>query len=267
MNNTIGPYLDGLGNPKVCDSIIVYADIMGYSEAVSEATHCGDISGRLKYIYRVVRDAIEATKKLNQIECVMKVISDTVIMAFPMTMNGPDAPSWSDLREAYSAAGCFQRSMIRFGFPVRGGIGIGRIHVSDLMAFPLEETLREMKEAEKVANYPRIVLLGSAETRWQGIVGTQSQDNLVAAPLWVDQDGAKFVNYIEVPQHMFPGQLKNSVLGHKWLIEKRLKDPQTKQRVRQKYCWMANYHNDFCRLSVLYDTAEYRVTYVNGAHS
>jgi hypothetical protein len=117
-------------------------------------------------------------------------------------------------------------------------------------------------ECEKKARYPRICLTDRAmepirhyiDNRWPG-------DERISKFVLQGDDKQFFINYLQtivdfinnscepIPEEMKEYPLYNNVpesidfmKKHKENIENNLKNPE----VREKFCWLANYHNYFC---------------------
>ncbi len=250
MNVTTGPYFDGSGLSVLRESVIVVVDILGYEEEVKRTSKDGQSGPFLESLHPVLSKSFRIVDDATGMKWFAKMMTDNLLVAYPFL---DDDTSNFKFEQACLKIGRFQREMIKFGLPVRGGISIGQIHVSDLLIFPSENILSEMKEAETIAGSPRIVLLDSAKiflSDNSGLFPDSDMDGL----LWKDEDTARFVNYLRPLASLRPQskmrieERNNEILAHKQFIEGRLKDFSQCQRVYFKYVWMANYHNRFCRL-------------------
>jgi hypothetical protein len=246
MITTTGPYFDDSGRPVLRESVVVAADILGYKQAVQEASQDGKGGPFLEFLHYALKESFRNVDDLSGKEWFAKMLTDNLLVAIP-PLN--DSIGAREFIQASFSIGHFQREMIKYGLPVRGGICVGQIHVSDLLIFPANNILSDMDEAEKKASSPRIVLLDSAKMflceNTPDFSEMDKED--MRYLLWEDSDGAEFVNYLRPLSRPFIRERHEEILAHKQFIEGRLKSFSRCERVHSKYIWLANYHNKFCR--------------------
>ncbi len=171
---------------------------------------------------------------------------------------GSGGGAFEFLQACYSI-GHFQFELAVRGLFIRGGISVGGIHISDNLIFGY--MLEELSEAEKRANNPRVILLDSA-VNYINAHPEIDADGLLTGILWDDPD-AKFINYLYPLEACNDTGLVEMLRNHKlkieWNLNKYRADPDCCS-VYEKYIWVANYHNRFCRESHFYSDDAYMIS-------
>ncbi len=258
MSGTTSPYFNDLGRPISVDSVIVIADILGYSQYVKAASQYGQFEARLGDIYHALTQSFPSVSHSGQTNWIAKVMSDTLLVAHPVSA---EDPTEEILVEACRSIGHFQREMLTFRLPIRGGVSIGAIHVSDIMVFPEMNAFSELREAEAIAGSPRIVLLDSANQFLSefALSFRKAQKSDLDDVLLVDDDSLKFVNYLRSHSRLRSKNTYMEIVAHKQIIEGGLEKFCQCQRIFLKYIWMAKYHNRFCRSVSAFNSMEFLV--------
>jgi hypothetical protein len=242
------PYFDNNGNPCLKESVIVVADILGFTDMVEEAFKCGRQQRVLEHLHQTLGDALRNLRDPSGQKWCYKFFSDNVILGLPV-LGG-----WNGAFEFLQACHCighYQREMAVNGYFMRGGISVGPIHISDHLIF--SQIIEELWNADKKGEPPRIVLLESAMDYLREHPQI-NQDLLVESILWDDQD-TKYINYLYPLGGAVNEMRQNEMLMHKRHIESNLtkhKDEKTGSNVYEKYVWLARYHNRFCRGNAVY---------------
>ncbi len=254
-NKSIGPYFDSTGKPVLRDSVIVVADILGYSREIKLASQLGQSSPFLNFVYSALKDSFRNVDDPSGKKWIAKMMTDNLVIAYPVLGKGVGSFEFS---QACYEIGHFQREMMKYGLPIRGGISVGNIHVSDLLVLPSENILAEMVEAEAIASMPRIVLLDSSK-KFLSLHREIFEEEEISHLLWEDSDSAQFVNYLRPLSRPFLKEGRDLLLAHKQFIEGRLKEFSQRQRIYFKYVWTANYHNKFCSSEPEFSTPEFLI--------
>lgn len=245
MNATSAAYFDTSGQPILRESVIVVADILGYARTIQEASQDHLSERLLEFVHLALGKSFPIVDDPSRKKWFAKMMTDNLIVAYPILNDGVGT---FEFAQACFSIGHFQREMTKYGLAMRGGICVGRIHVSDLLVFPTPSVLVEMHEAEAIASSPRIVLLHSARRYLSEHSGQFGKlEGELNSFLWIDQDTAQFVNYLRPLAAPILGDRVDELVAHKQFIEGRLCEFSLLQRIYQKYVWMANYHNKFCR--------------------
>ncbi len=246
------PYFNINEEPCLEQSVIVVADILGFSKKMEEAFNEGNQQNLLIKIHNSLSKALRNVHDPSGAKWYMKLYSDNLIVGYRFLDSGKGA---FEIPQACHNIGHFQREMISNGFLIRGGIAIGSIHMSENMIFG--QILEELKKAEDTANYPRVVLLDSAMNYLNTRPDIMNNDDI----LWKDVcDGVKFINYLYQLGVKNDIQREKEVQNHKQYIESGLVTYKSDGKVLQKYKWLANYHNRFCQRSGIYNDKSYMTT-------
>lgn len=115
------------------------------------------------------------------------------------------------------------------GFPVRGAVTVGPLMFSDKFLFG--PALVEAVQLEKEALFPRILLS-------QSVLRYITPDSMYSSLVMQDADGHAFLDYLG--QKIF---LNSKLEWHRKFVEKGLASNLGRVRERQKYEWLARYHN------------------------
>lgn len=165
--------------------------------------------------------------------------TDNVVLGWPIKTGNA-----LELLLTLEEAAAYQYALTRHGFFVRGGLTCGKHYMDEDMVFG--PALIEAYELEHgAAIYPRIVLSGEATAILRRVRQTGLVTGISKA-VRRGEDGYVFVNYLVVllkDRTLAPREL----LKHKQSIEHALGRWSANARVWEKYRWLADYHNDFCR--------------------
>jgi hypothetical protein len=247
MNTTTGPYFDDFGEPVLRESVVVVADILGYKQMIKQKSKEGQSESFLRDVHYALRRSIRIVEDPGRERWFAKMMTDNLLVAYP-PLN--DDIGSSEFIRACLTVGQIQREMIKYWLPMRGGICVGHVHVSDLLVFPNKNILCEMIQAKKKekGGPPRIILLDSARKFLSDNSKkfSEVEEELVRHLLWEDGDSAQFVNYLWPPSHKIEERAAE-IPSHREFIEGSLKKFNRCERIYSKYLWLVNYHNKFCR--------------------
>lgn len=258
MNTATGPYFDKSGRPILRESVIVVVDILGYKKEIYRASRDGQIDSLLEFVYDVICNAFPNVDDPSGIKWFAKMMSDDLVAGYPILGNG--IGTFEFLQACYNA-GHFQREMMKYGLPVRGGICVGRIHLSEFLVLPNDNILKEIIEVERAADFPRIILMDSSikflEKHWNSF--TDQDKSEIEILLWNDNDSKRYLNYLR-PLSGITGINKRHLLEmHKNFIEGNLEEFSNCERIYSKYIWVADYHNKFCHSVPIFSTQEFLI--------
>jgi hypothetical protein len=137
--------------------------------------------------------------------------------------------------------------MARQGYFIRGAISVGDLYMDNEIIFG-PGLLDAYENERSQAVYPRVILSTSAV-----------QPYLMEPWRWIDRwvpdvmidfDRRIFVDYLEANVMIaFPdeGPFTDVLDEHKAAIQAKLTEFAAVPRIREKYEWLAGYHNSFCR--------------------
>lgn len=249
MNQLPKPYYNSAGKPCLEESVIVVADVLGFSALTREAFRNGRESEQLQTIHSALEKSLKNVSDPSGVKWFTKLFTDNIVVGYRFIGAGNGT---FEFPQACHSVGHFQREMAMEGFFIRGGVAVGQIHMSDTLIYG--KILEELQQAEKRALYPRIVLLDSAIEYFE----SRRKEPLLKDIVWMDDcDGVLYINYL------YPlGAMKNShradkISKHKSIIESRLNEYKSDAGIAQKYAWLARYHNKFCSNSVHWNSNQY----------
>jgi predicted RNase H-like HicB family nuclease len=267
------PFDDANGNPKLCDSFVVFLDILGSSADVNvaHANQCGQ--SELERFCKALSDSrsllAAGTEWSKQLK-VVQAFSDCIILGQPIVpASGHALHHENVLGGILPSVAHYQTNMILGGYFVRGGLSNGPMYLGKHAAYG--KALLDAVEIEKSrSKFPRIVLDAQARTLANTHISYYA--NPTHAPqncrLLIDEDDELFVDYlsesaVEWSDGMMcePGRsgiqpdtcpLRISAYGrdvfkrHKAIVEQRLRNFIGSDSVRSKYEWVAAYHEWWC---------------------
>lgn len=249
MNQLPKPYYDSDGKPCLEESVIVVADVLGFSALTREAFRNGREREQLQTIHRALEKSLKSVSDPSGVKWFTKLFTDNILVGYRFIGTGNGS---FEFPQACHSIGHFQREMAMEGFFIRGGIAVGQIHMSDTLIYG--SVLDELLQAEKRALYPRIVLLDSACKHFK----TRVHDPLLQDILWTDEcDSVSFINYLYPLGAMKNGQRADEISKHKSIIKSRLSEYKSEAGIAQKYAWLARYHNKFCSSSIHWNSKQY----------
>ena len=225
---------------EMSPSIILTLDILGFSNLVREAKRKADqdrllnkilkASQEVKTLYGILSPA-NATGGNN---CKVKFYTDNFIASLSFN---PELPSDKKdrLNDMILYAAIHQWRFAQVGLFVRGSITAGLNYMDENVVFG--KAMIHGHELEAcVAKYPRIILDNALLPLIDFL-----DDNL-----YIDEDdGRCFINYLTMASHN--GKSISKYLNdHKKFITKNIEKYSATPSIRDKYAWLARYHNFFC---------------------
>lgn len=247
-----GPYTTKRGLPKITQSFVCYADILGYSHLSKQAIKSGNGIHFLTDLRASLTVAYERIRKTSENSGIqffsVKVFTDNIVVGYPL--NEPlvnlGEPELGDIFQIF---GEYQAFLASRGFFIRGGIAFGDHYMDDDIVFG--DALLEAVSLDKEGGPPRLVLAPSVTDIVKKHLGFYG--NLEYAPqysdLLKDADGNLFVNYMDNAFVLFPDGpiIFELIEAHRDSIIQGLSDYRASPGVRAKYEWVARYHNFVCR--------------------
>jgi hypothetical protein len=156
----------------------------------------------------------------------VRTFSDNVVVAFPLdTVKGMSRQKTimlflSELRNQIVEITTLA------GFAVRGGVSVGQLRLDE--RFVYGKALLDAVDMEKTATFPRILVANS-------VLNYLSESDKNLSLITSDCDGRYFVNYL--------GALSADLVIHREFVLTGLGQFAEKIHERQKYEWLARYHN------------------------
>ncbi len=240
--------------PSLLQALVCYADILGFRAMTQRALESGE---EMEYLRRIKRSLAVAYEKVREAQSPygevpdifdMKVFTDNIVVAYPLLAPSRDLgePELGHLLMLFAEV---QASLAADGFLLRGAIAFGNHYQDDDIAYG--GALLEAVDLDKSGGPPKLVIgpsvnpLIAEHVSWYGGGWSPQQEQLLEDPC----DGRLFVNYLWVAFEHFPdGPIDYQLLAaHKELVLRGLREYESNSYVREKYEWMATYHNYVCR--------------------
>jgi len=248
MNQNI--YENASDPPKMIDSFVCYADILGYSQLCREAlkSEQGDdflrkLRNALSSVYFNIRERLNSR---SQRFFSMKVFTDNIVIGFPL--HDPDfEQGWPELADILDIFKELQFTLAIHGFFVRGGITRGLHYMDDDIVFG--DALLNAVAFDKKGGPPRIMLDSYVvKTIFDQMDSMYSHVKYVDDIL-IDADGKYYLNYLGEAYRFYPqgGIFTELIEEHKQQIIFSLKKYRAVPDIRTKYEWVARYHNFVCQ--------------------
>ena len=240
-------------SPSLRETILCYADILGFRARTERAFELGEEADFLQKVKRSLDVAYEKVREARtlggEVPGVfdMKVFTDNIVVAYPLLAPSRDRgePELFDLLSVFAE---LQAGLAADGFLLRGAIAAGQHYQDDDIAYG--KALLEAVDFDKSGEAPRLIIAPSVERlisehlSWYGAGWAPHHDQLLEDP----QDDRLFVNYLEAALWHFPdGPINYELLeAHSGNVRIGLREHEYDTRVRQKYEWVAGYHNYVC---------------------
>ena len=261
------PYHRNANQPTLHRSVLVFMDILGYSELIRASQASGTQQETLRTLHKVLslgrrwleeRDTSPELRELIKTDFyALKAFTDNIVIGWPVH---DDAES--EFGSAFFKLGSFQFQMVLEGLFVRGALSVDEAYVDEIVVFG--QALAEAYAGEStLARDPRIILTKSAVQSIRTHLKYYS--NPLDAPqvrhVLRDSDGQWFLNYLECilwAEHE-QGPFYNEFLRHKEVVESKLSQYKSIPAIWAKYAWVAGYHNYFCDLHSHHFREEHRI--------
>lgn len=243
---------DGKPEPRL--SVVCHADILGYSQRLTEAARSGTERKLLLTLVGAINEAYGFLRKLagpdgfgDEDTYAVKVFSDNVAMGYPVSRRGGGV---HELASSLALLSFVQSVLASHGFLMRGGLTIGSHYMDENIVFG--GAFLEAVEKDRSGGLPRIVLTGDTKEialrylkRYQVPIMPRKWGHY----LLEDTDGSYFISYLDAAFDAFPdGDVFTELLeGHKRTVEGGLRKNVEDPKIWSKYAWAAKYHNFICR--------------------
>lgn len=231
-------------------SVVGFLDILGFSKRVLEATANGTSDELLHELRRTLKKAMAhlKTPNLDPMDDLhaTHVFTDNVVLGVPLL--DAEAKGENEIGDAFTSLPGYQLEMALGGFFVRGGLTVDQHYMHDDLIFG--PGLVDATELEVAAVFPRMILGPLARQHVLRQI-TSFYSSVQAAPhndvILVDSDRRWFVHYLAETGPLWGEDPDRQQLQvHAETIITNLRNGALSARVREKYVWLANYHNWFC---------------------
>lgn len=221
---------------SIDNAIVAFIDILGFRNLVRSLGDRLAIARRLDTAMERALEAFGGKESLRgtpDAEWRVRVFSDCICVSKPLTDIG--------VVITLEAICLFSQEMFAEGFPVRGGVTIGPYIESELIIFSEAQIIAYDIESQ-IAQFPRVVL----STEFINYVDSLDDDEVRQSAkeyIIIDGDDLSFVNYLLFYEEdsWFGGA------GFYHIMNKNISEALflsiNTPAVREKYEWMAMFHN------------------------
>ncbi|WP_238840716.1 hypothetical protein [Prescottella equi] len=240
-------YSNANGEPEFRRSVTAFLDILGTKAALTTMTNA-DLLEQIRLLDRLNPGLHDSAWEGEWQR--MLTFSDSIALAVPLRQNSHGL----ELGSALDSISAYQFELACAGRFLRGGITIGDAYADyENITGP---ALVEAADLEaNVAVMPR-VLLSEAGLRLAIMEGLSGYGDRAFTSEWnsalmIDADGRAFVNYLTTAIDAESNDVALAVdllEDHKKAVTDALVKHSKPPRVREKYVWVAHYHNTFCAM-------------------
>lgn len=235
-------YSDDDGKPSLLPSFAVYIDALGTKRAM-EGYSNDDLKSHLELLDRL-QWFLHAPEWEGDLQRFLS-FSDNLVLGVPLHRDGTAGYGLGFFLDSVAS---YQLHMSLAGRFQRGGIATGMLYIDQ--GFVVGGALVDAVVLEEdVAVHPRIVL--SEECAAITVLDGRDYGDAASSPwndqLLVDADGRVFVDYLSALLDSPSDELlETGVAEHRDRVEAALASFPDSGRIREKYRWVAEYHNFVC---------------------
>lgn len=216
--------------------VLSFVDILGFKDTIRGWLRDPEVATAVESAWKAAVRWVGGRRSLNQPRLKdwrLRVFSDCACISQPDTDLG--------ILNLLEGTAFFQREMITAGFLVRGGISIGRHHETTYSM--LSEALLDAHELESTqAKTPRVLLSKRLLNRIDKIDDDDVRQE-IKEYVTIDTDDAAFLCYMifETEDEWCGGH--QFYVDQRDLVSRKLEDDGCPRAVREKYEWIARFHN------------------------
>lgn len=248
-------YSDDTGKPHLRLSVAAYLDALGTKDAIQTMTNEGlqRQIGLLDQLNSTLHDPSWESRYQR-----MLTFSDSIAVAVPIV----GREIGSELGILSDSISTYQFQLALSGRFLRGGISTGDVY-ADYAHITGPALVEAVLLEEKTAVVPRVLLsteaLEYALYTGHTSYGSEAYQSEWNAQFMVDADGRAFVNYLDTAltaEQDEVGMAEDFLQEHKDAVVAALTTYSEPSRIREKYAWVAQYHNAFCALHLQSDSLQ-----------
>ncbi len=233
---------------ELLDSVVCFIDILGFSSMIKDYFSKNSGQELLNRMHNSLTEAYKFMKEINENSGAVKIFTDNIVIGKAIRDDGE-----SELGHLLDHIASYQFQLALEGLFVRGGVAVGLHYMDNDIVFGPALIDAYKLESER-ANAPRVIL--SKEVKELVKEHIQYYSTNYPAPqlnlICIDADGEWFINYLQAAI-IDEDALDMSTVWlqqHKTIVEEKLKEYKSNSKVFNKYRWVAQYHNYFCKLNV-----------------
>ncbi|HEX8671566.1 MAG TPA: hypothetical protein VF710_06745 [Longimicrobium sp.] len=226
--------------PTYSDAVITFFDILGFGSLVATRTAAEIYS--IVANFQNTYDTLTGPYPPDELRSVKRfsLFSDSAVRIAYFDPAVPELASMIVLQEIISCM-YIQLMLLRERVYIRGGMAVGGIFFAGTKLFG-PGLLEAYNLENKLARYPRIAVSEGALTLAQsGRFGGAFHDGYVTT----SSDGVSYIDYLRGASHEYRGfgEYLDLLWEHRGWITELLERTGTPDAVREKYEWMATYHD------------------------
>lgn len=245
-------YSDASGEPVFRRSVTSFLDLLGTKNALLAMTQ-SQLREQIRLLDHLKVGLHDASVEFQWQR--MLTFSDSIALAMPFKTDDPEP----ELGGTILSIASYQFELACTGRFLRGGIAIGEAYADYANITGPALVDAATLEAE-IAVVPRVVLHESALQVVLGEVhrgyGLRLSSSPFNSTLMIDSDNRAFVNYLSTVFEAVGTDVEVQLKRHKDAVIDALGKYPGPPRVREKYVWLAHYHNAFCKLHQLDDSLQ-----------
>jgi hypothetical protein len=226
--------------------IVTFLDILGFKAMIAKMT-AQQIGDALALLGQISDGDVKETDDWPAGLARSIAFSDSIVRMCPI--DGDD-PSGSFFHELIALVH-IQGELAHRGIFMRGGMSVGDIYFSGTILFG-PGLVRAFEMESQFASYPRIVIDPNVIEAYvtnpvmRGSLHTLEEDSEYTGDLMrVSDDGLHFVDYLRAYEREMdePKKYPELLRLHRDMIVKASADAKGFSNIKQKYSWLAHYHN------------------------
>lgn len=243
-------YRDDAGSPTLRLASVLYLDVLGTKDNLSTTERAQQHLVRIQSAYARAREWAHLKADMPQVS---RWFSDNLVLAQRFTR-----PLRLDMSTGWAVidAGWIQLALLEDGLFARGGISVDHFYAdAERVDGPALVTAYELES--KQARFPRVMLADEAAAVCHEQLRLNGGDN-ERRLLITDGSGVTFVNYLihlDFTEEGYDESIR-WLEQHRDQIAANLKASAKGSGVREKYEWLAGYHDYFCNATLIEEVAK-----------
>jgi hypothetical protein len=213
------------------DSTVAFLDILGFKDIISRSE--SDVA-----LLTRVKAALDVLKRFEHVQGNVargNLIDGTYGQGFSDNIIIAGEPPW-----VLGEVAALTQALLEIGFPIRGGIAVGKIYCGDRITFG-PALVRAVDIEKSLAIFPRVVIEHSAISK----LGPESRSERLSI-VAQDTDGKYFVDFFALSASIKEARglsYNRCMAATKNLIVESLNAFRDDQTKLEKYRWLARYFN------------------------
>lgn len=242
------------GNKLYRKSFCVYFDILGFSEKLKDEDlnffekYLTALDEEIKYLNDV--HDLDGSQGFKSFE--LKIFTDNFVIGHPWY----DEFGESELGNIFDAIAHLQVNFALSNIFIRGAIALSDLYMDENIV--LGQALLEAYNLEtKSATFPRIIISKDVLNVIKKHIDfyADKKTSPQNSEYLIDIDGQVFLNYLTSivdDYYPIPDKVIELLSKHKEVVIQNLNDNKENYKLLEKYQWVADYHNHFCKNGLNY---------------